>query len=511
MKKLIVLLIMLCCLCSWSLADYYGSRNIGEVMIFTALTKDDANPNEIVDADAVPIYLIYENETATRVAYGSMAKLNDANTVGWYSEAVTLSAANGYEAGKSYNVYITYATNSVVQGLQHNFQILAPVTSPAGPTIRHVGSGQVYSTIAAAVSAASSGDTILIHPGSYDEAVDLSAKPNITLRGHGVGSIIHKNQANPVITLGSGCRVENISIASEQASQSGGQKAIYAVDANDIVIDSVHITSNCMGIYIADCEGLVIKNCYILSKEIGVSVNITNDSITAAPVRIDNSYIMCSEYLTCQAWPLIFTGRPVLVTNTYIFGSSTGGDAGHRTYAVVSNNEGVQHNNVFDNCVIGTKSTDGSHETAIMTLSDNMLLNNCQVFTTATDVNSYTLFGYPLEWYGGKYTVNNVMYDSSRTGDAVIINYAASTIADTNELQQDWVNAGRLDTILDSILTDTGTTLDGIVDNIYADTHTTIPAGIAGIDGNNITNVDAVIRAMDANSIRLKRAASPSN
>lgn len=44
------------------------------------------------------------------------------------------------------------------------------------------------------------------------------------------------------------------------------------------------------------------------------------------------------------------------------------------------------------------------------------------------------------------------------------------TLADTNELQADWANGGRLDLIVDAILEDTGTTLDGIVDSILEDT-----------------------------------------
>lgn len=80
----------------------------------------------------------------------------------------------------------------------------------------------------------------------------------------------------------------------------------------------------------------------------------------------------------------------------------------------------------------------------------------------------------------------------------------AAIVADTNELQADWANGGRLDLLLDSaiskidvvdgivddILVDTGTTLpstlstiDGIVDSILVDTGTTLPATLATIDG----------------------------
>lgn len=63
----------------------------------------------------------------------------------------------------------------------------------------------------------------------------------------------------------------------------------------------------------------------------------------------------------------------------------------------------------------------------------------------------------------------------------------ALMLADTNELQTDWANGGRLDLLIDAILTDTGTTLDAKLDtilglgqeNFYIDTTT--------YDGTNMT------------------------
>ncbi|MEM3527067.1 MAG: right-handed parallel beta-helix repeat-containing protein [Candidatus Bathyarchaeia archaeon] len=46
----------------------------------------------------------------------------------------------------------------------------------------HVGSGQTYTTIQAAITAASAGDTIIVHPGTYSEVVDVN-KESLTLRG----------------------------------------------------------------------------------------------------------------------------------------------------------------------------------------------------------------------------------------------------------------------------------------------------------------------------------------
>lgn len=90
-------------------------------------------------------------------------------------------------------------------------------------------------------------------------------------------------------------------------------------------------------------------------------------------------------------------------------------------------------------------------------------------------------------------------------------------ITDTNELQGDWMDGGRLDLIIDAILADTnelqgdnipGTlstmdgkidTIDGIVDSILVDTGTDIPATLATIAGYLDTEIAAILA--DTNAI----------
>jgi hypothetical protein len=56
----------------------------------------------------------------------------------------------------------------------------------------------------------------------------------------------------------------------------------------------------------------------------------------------------------------------------------------------------------------------------------------------------------------------------------------AAIVADTNELQTDWANGGRLDVILDARASQASVdTIDGIVDAILVDTGTDIPATLA--------------------------------
>lgn len=109
-----------------------GPWYIDDLLTFTANThRFDTGAG--TDADSVPTYRVYEDETGTAILNGSMAKLDDANTVGFYSEQLTLSAANGFEVGKSYSIYVTTAVNSVTGTQSFNFKVIA-TTYPANVT-----------------------------------------------------------------------------------------------------------------------------------------------------------------------------------------------------------------------------------------------------------------------------------------------------------------------------------------------------------------------------------------
>lgn len=71
----------------------------------------------------------------------------------------------------------------------------------------------------------------------------------------------------------------------------------------------------------------------------------------------------------------------------------------------------------------------------------------------------------------------------------------AAILADTNELQTDWANGGRLDNILDARASQASVdTVDTVVDAILVDTGTTLDAAIATVD----TVVDAIKAKTDS-------------
>jgi hypothetical protein len=105
---------------------YLGSWKIDDLLTFYANTTR-FDTGAATDADSVPTYRVYEDETGTPLLTGSMALIDSANTAGFYSEQITLSAANGFEKGKCYSIYITATVNSVAGATHKTFQMEAEV------------------------------------------------------------------------------------------------------------------------------------------------------------------------------------------------------------------------------------------------------------------------------------------------------------------------------------------------------------------------------------------------
>jgi hypothetical protein len=78
---------------------------IGENLVFS-ITTHDPDTGVVTDADSAPSYRVYEDETITAILTGTMAKLDDANTTGFYTESIACTSANGFEDGRTYTVYV---------------------------------------------------------------------------------------------------------------------------------------------------------------------------------------------------------------------------------------------------------------------------------------------------------------------------------------------------------------------------------------------------------------------
>lgn len=94
---------------------------IGDNLVFS-VTTHDPDTGVLTDADSAPTYRIYEDETATAILTGSMSKLDDGNTTGFYTELIAATAANGFEDGKTYTIYIEATVDGDTGGMAYAFK-----------------------------------------------------------------------------------------------------------------------------------------------------------------------------------------------------------------------------------------------------------------------------------------------------------------------------------------------------------------------------------------------------
>lgn len=112
--------------------------------------------------------------------------------------------------------------------------------------------------------------------------------------------------------------------------------------------------------------------------------------------------------------------------------------------------------------------------------------NGYHTYSPTQAETNYDLIGFTFTGTGAVpktvqvFTTANLLTDVNTECDTAISDAALATaaalatvdanvdliVADTNELQTDWADGGRLDLIIDAILVDTGTTLDGKIDAV---------------------------------------------
>jgi len=123
MKKLLLILLLMTGITS---ADYLGSWAIDDALTIMTTTHRFSSGAAYAATGDVDLW-IYEDGTAAQIQDLVMAGFD--SVTGLYSEQVTLSAANGFEAGKSYNVLIQATVDGVSAIQTHSFQILASVNT----------------------------------------------------------------------------------------------------------------------------------------------------------------------------------------------------------------------------------------------------------------------------------------------------------------------------------------------------------------------------------------------
>lgn len=112
------------------------------------------------DADTTPIYYIYENETGTALVSGVMAKLDDSNTTGLYTEQVDCTEDNGFEVDGSYTIYIEGTVGGVTASISFGFRVVDNIPSDVWSYVT-----RTLTQSASSIVATVTGDNLTIHRG----------------------------------------------------------------------------------------------------------------------------------------------------------------------------------------------------------------------------------------------------------------------------------------------------------------------------------------------------------
>jgi len=115
---------------------------LGKTLVFTVQARDATGAAVDLDADAKPTYKVYEDETGDEMDSGTMAKLDDTDTDGFYSEELTITAANGYDAYKHYTIRIEGTVDGIDLICVYTFMVIGraaiTVSSGTGKTLANL-------------------------------------------------------------------------------------------------------------------------------------------------------------------------------------------------------------------------------------------------------------------------------------------------------------------------------------------------------------------------------------
>ncbi len=115
---------------------------LGKTLVFTVQSRDDTGAAVDLDANAFPTYKVYEDETGGEMDSGTMAKLDDTDTDGFYSEELDISAANDYDAYKHYTIRIEATVDGIALVCVYTFMVIGraaiTVSSGTGKTLANI-------------------------------------------------------------------------------------------------------------------------------------------------------------------------------------------------------------------------------------------------------------------------------------------------------------------------------------------------------------------------------------
>lgn len=178
-----------------------------------------------------------------------------------------------------------------------------------------------YATIGKAVTALVSGDMILVGPGTYTEAVDLSDKAGVRLKGAGIGvTTITQNSSAKTLNLGYDGATEDLLVINGKADAPAA--AVIADLAGRMQIRNVYGYAEADTAVSLSGSEMIVENVFGVGAQIGVTIG--NGGTMPAFVANVGGYV--SGWSVCAASGVNLVGR-IIASN--VFGYATDGGAAY--------------------------------------------------------------------------------------------------------------------------------------------------------------------------------------
>ena len=332
-----------------------------------------------------------DGSDAQTTAYAVMALLKAGETDATIDGASYLISAQLLTGGYQYDsTGNTEVTSEATQALFDTIQAVG--------TVQNSNTGINYITIQEAIDAASPGDTVLVHPGTYEESVVID-KPNLTLKSVTLHeAIIDGGTKAAVLIKAEGVTIDGFKILSSYVS------AVYAYTGSD----NVKVRNNIVeggGIYIDFSQG----------------AEILGNGITDAP----HIAIFCfgDEDIVIENNEVIGNVNGILVhqsdgaTVRYNKVSGITGDAAMQI--VGSRNVRIEFNEITGNDAVGIQHGTAWWEGAYTPENNVAHYNNIVGNELGVQNWAETAFDATLNWWGDPTGPRNPTTNPSATGDGV--------------------------------------------------------------------------------------------
>ncbi len=225
-----------------------------------------------------------------------------------------------------------------------------------------------FKTIQAALNVAVSGQTVLVYPGTYNEAITMTTS-NVSLRGVSVQTVkiqqVDVTSTTTLVTLGQNCRIEDVTLTLSSSSNSninligvdiqsdasitsklrtlvlnvnytgtgtgniygiysGGTSSVDPTSSNTIRASTINVTSTANGV----CRGILVSNTNLVSsRDTNIYASGTGTDIIGCETASVNSHL---DLITSSVSGVL---QDIKQTNGHILISSTN---------LVNNNAGTQ-------------------------------------------------------------------------------------------------------------------------------------------------------------------------